>query len=115
MFEIFKPYVGETLTLIVAGFIAWFPNRKKSDVEAKQSIVDLYQDSLTDLKQRYEEKFQDLKSGYDEKYENLKSNFDNKMSELLIVVNDLKKELGDWKKKYFNLKRDFDNYKKDHP
>lgn len=104
MFEILKPYIGEATMLIVGGLIGWFPNRKKSDIENKQSIVDLYQESLTDLKLRYEEKYQDLKQS-----------FDSKMVLVLDEVQDLKKSLNDWKKKYFSLKRDFDNYKKEHP
>ncbi len=115
MFEILKPYVGETVTLVIAGLIAWFPNRKRNDVDVKKGIVDLYQDSLTDLKARYEEKYQDLKASYEIRFEDLKKSFDGKMNDFASEVEELKKSLNDWKKKYFNLKRDFDNYKKDHP
>jgi molecular chaperone GrpE (heat shock protein) len=104
MFEILQPYIDNIITLLLGGFIGWFPNRKKEQITNQQSIVDLYQESLTDLKLRYEEKYQDLKLTFDEKI----SNVSNELSEL-------RKSLDEWKKKYFTLKKDFDNYKKEHP
>ena len=104
MFEIIKPYMGEMLTLLIGGFIGWFPNRKKNRIDNQQAIVDLYQETLTDLKQRYEEKYQDMKSTFELR-------FDEMQRELSTV----KKSLNDWRKKYFSLKKDFDQYKKDHP
>lgn len=104
MFEILQPYIDNIITLLLGGFIGWFPNRKKEAITNQQSIVDLYQESLTDLKVRYEEKYQDLKLTFDEKI----SNVSNELSEL-------RKSLDEWKKKYFTLKKDFDNYKKEHP
>ena len=104
MFELIQPYLDNIITLVLGGFIGWFPNRKKEAITNQQSIVDLYQESLTDLKTRYEEKYQDLKSTFDEKLNLCNSR-----------IEDLGKSLEDWKKKYFNLKSDFDKYKKEHP
>jgi molecular chaperone GrpE (heat shock protein) len=104
MFELIQPYLDNIITLVLGGFIGWFPNRKREAITNQQTIVDLYQDSLTDLKNRYEEKYQDLKSTFDEKLNSCNSKID-----------ELGKALEDWKKKYFNLKNDFDKYKKEHP
>jgi molecular chaperone GrpE (heat shock protein) len=104
MIQALQPYIGNIITLLIGGFIGWFPNRKKTAIDNNQSIVDLYQDSLTDLKARYEEKYQDLKLTFDEKLKGVSDQ-----------VNDLKKSLDDWKNKYFSLKNDFDKYKKQHP
>lgn len=104
MLELIKPYIGEALMLVVGGAIGWFPNRKKTAVEAQQSILDMYQESLTDLKLRYEEKYVDLKSS-----------FDSKILVFSMQLEEMKKSLDDWKKKYYNLKSDFDKYKKEHP
>ena len=104
MFELIQPYLDNIITLVLGGFIGWFPNRKKEAITNQQSIVDLYQESLTDLKVRYEEKYQDLKLSFDQKITNVSEELE-----------ELKKSLNDWKKKYFGLKRDFDNYKKEHP
>ncbi len=104
MFEIIQPYLRDLFTGIIGIFIGWFPNRKKEAINNKQAIVDLYQNTLTDLKARYEEKYIDLKQTFDEKLANVN---------LEIMI--LKKNLEDWKKKYFNLKKDFENYKNEHP
>lgn len=104
MFELIQPYLDNIITLVVGGFIGWFPNRKKEAINNQQSIVDLYQESLTDLKGRYEEKYQDLKMSFDQKITNVSTELE-----------ELKKSLNDWKKKYFNLKSDFEKYKKEHP
>lgn len=104
MFELLQPYLDNIITLVLGGFIGWFPNRKREEITNQQTIVDLYQDSLTDLKIRYEEKYQDLKSSFDQKFANVSAELE-----------ELKKSLDDWKKKYFNLKSDFEKYKKEHP
>lgn len=104
MFEIIQPYLDNIITLVLGGIIGWYPNRKKEEILNQQTIVDLYQDSLTDLKTRYEEKYQDLKS-----------TFDDKLNACNSKIDELGKSLDEWKKKYFNLKKDFDNYKKEHP
>lgn len=103
MYEILEPYLQNAVFALVGMFVMWFPNRKKESINNQQSIVDLYQDSLTDLKTRYEEKYQDLKM-----------TFENKLENVMNDIDILKKSLEDWKKKYFNLKKDFDNYKKEH-
>lgn len=104
MIEIVKPFFGEIVSALIGMFVVWFPNRKKQTIDNNQSIVDLYQDSLTDLKARYEEKYQDLKLTFDEK-----------LATVTSQINDLKKAQEEWKKKYFSLKSDFDKYKKEHP
>ncbi len=104
MFEIIQPYLDNIITLVLGGLIGWFPNRKKQAIDEQQTLIDLYQDSLTDLKTRYEEKYQDLKTTFDEKL----AQFSNK-------IDALERSIDEWKKKYFNLKRDFDKYKKEHP
>ncbi|MEO6176936.1 MAG: hypothetical protein ABIP27_17415 [Flavobacterium circumlabens] len=104
MFQSLQPYFNELASALIGMFVIWWPNRKKQKIDNHQAIVDLYQDTLTDLKTRYEEKYQDLKSTFD-----LKLNaFSNK-------IDGLQQSLDEWKKKYFNLKKDFDNYKKEHP
>jgi len=104
MFEVIKPYLGEMFAAVIGGVIGYLPNRKKSRIDNQQAIVDLYQESLTDLKERYEEKYQDLKA-----------TFDAKLVKVVTELETLKKSLNDWRKKYFTLKKDFDQYKKDHP
>lgn len=104
MFERLQPYFSELVSGLIGMFVIWLPNRKKQNIDNQQAIVDLYQDSLTDLKTRYEEKYQDLKS-----------NFDLKLDAFSTKIDGLQQSLDEWKKKYFNLKKDFDNYKKEHP
>lgn len=104
MFEIIQPYLDNIISSVVGGLVVWLPTRKREAINTQQTLIDLYQDSLTDLKARYEEKYQDLKATFDEKL----SAFSNK-------IDGLEKSLDDWKKKYFNLKKDFDQYKKEHP
>lgn len=99
-----KPFFGEIGTGLVTMLVMWFLNRKKQDIDNNQSIVDLYQDSLTDLKNRYEEKYLDLKI-----------TFDGKLNRVLEKMAELEKSLDEWKKKYYNLKKDFDKYKSEHP
>ncbi len=104
MIELLKPFLGEIVSALIGMFVVWFPNRKKQTIDNNQSIVDLYQDSLTDLKARYEEKYQDLKL-----------TFDGKLNTFSEKIDGLEKSLDQWKKKYFSLKTDFDKYKKEHP
>lgn len=99
-----KPFFGEIGTGLATMLVMWFLNRKKQDIDNNQSIVDLYQDSLTDLKNRYEEKYIDLKA-----------TFDHKLNTVLGRMSELEKDIEDWKKKYYDLKRGFDRYKKEHP
>ncbi|MEO7977781.1 hypothetical protein [Flavobacterium sp.] len=104
MFQIIQPYINELVSGIIGMLVIWLPNRKKQSIDNDQAIVNLYRDSLTDLKTRYEEKHQDLKT-----------TFESKLTEFSNKIDDLEKSLDEWKKKYFNLKKDFDNYKKEHP
>jgi DNA repair ATPase RecN len=115
MWEVMQPYIGEALAAIVGGFVVWYPNRLKTRAEGQQAILDMYQESLTDLKQRYDEKYEDLKTRYDEKYNELKETFDLRLKNVTSELENVKLLLEDWKRKYFALKKEFDQYKKDHP
>jgi len=101
--EYFGLLVGGTITGGLAGFFTWFWKRKSSKVDYSKSIVDLYQDTLDDLKIRYEERFAFLKREYDYKF-----------SALSIKMEALEKEQNMWKNKYASLKKEFDAYKKKH-
>jgi len=104
LYTIIEPYLSNGFSVIVGGFGTWFFQRKISKVNLEKGIVDLYQDSLTDLKNRYAEKYADMKETYD-----------NKLQNVLSDVELLKSNVEDWKKKYYDLKRDFEKYKKEHP
>lgn len=98
MMDIFKNHIGEIITAI-AGLGAWGFERtkrkqelKKSETETNQSVVDLYQEALDDLKKRYDEKFTDLE----------------------VEIKSLKDNLNLWKGKYRTLKKEFDEYRKNH-
>lgn len=98
MMEILKPYVGEIITAI-AGFSAWSFERKKrkqeiakSETENHQSVVDLYQEALDDLKKRYDEKFLELEKD----------------------IKKLRDNVNLWKAKYSSLKKEFDDYRAKH-
>lgn len=96
--DFFKQHITEILTA-VAGISAWLFERKKRKQEIQatndvhqQHIVDLYQEALTDLKNRYDQKFVEL----------------DKEIQLL------RKNLDLWKDKYRNLKSEFETYKRNH-
>lgn len=96
--DIINDHIGEIITAI-AGLGAWGFERakrkqelKKSETETNQSVVDLYQEALDDLKKRYDEKFTDLET----------------------EIKSLKDNLNLWKGKYRSLKKEFDEYKKKH-
>jgi len=121
MGEFLQQYLGEILILVitgaVSGFFGWFFERKKKKVEVKnleaegskakadysKSIIDLYQDALTDLKNQYEERYNFLKNEYDLKFANMN-----------IQMQQLNQALDVWKNKYSSLKKEFDAYKKKH-
>jgi hypothetical protein len=89
-------YIGEITTGLVtslAGLGAWSHERKQRKVHGQQSVIDLYQEALSDLKIRYDEKFTDIES----------------------EVDALKKNLDLWKGKYRSLKSEFESYKQKHP
>ena len=102
----------------VGGFFGWFFERKRKKVEVKnlavegnkmeadysKSIMDLYQEALTDLQQRYEERYVFLKNEYDLKLDNLNLKFER-----------IKKDQEMWKNKYAGLKKEFDAYREKHP
>ncbi|AUS06487.1 hypothetical protein C1A40_13990 [Tamlana carrageenivorans] len=96
--ELLKNHLGEIITAI-AGIGAWgFEHNKRkqelkrTELENNQSVIDLYQEALDDLKKRYDEKFSDLE----------------------VEIKSLKDNLNLWKGKYRTLKAEFDNYKKAH-
>lgn len=119
-------FVQENLGLLLAsiitggvgGFFGWFFERKRKKVEVQnlqaegtkakadysKSIMDLYQEALTDLQQRYEERYNFLKNEYDLKLDNLNLKFER-----------MKKDQEMWKNKYNSLKKEFDAYRKKHP
>lgn len=96
--DILKNHIGEIITAI-AGLGAWSFERnkrkqelKKQETETNQSVVDLYQEALDDLKKRYDVKFSDLD----------------------LEIKLLKDNLNLWKGKYRTLKKEFDEYRKHH-
>lgn len=118
MLEFLQPYLGEFITAILAAFLGWFFERKRKKVEVanlavegnkaeadySKSIMDIYQEALTDLKIRYEERYAFLKNEYDLKFANTN-----------LQIQQLKKDQEMWKNKYTSLKKEFDAYKKKHP
>ena len=90
-----KDYIGEIITGLVtstAGLGAWLHERKQRKINEHQSVVDLYQEALDDLKKRYDVKFTDLE----------------------VDIKNLKANLNLWKKKYQTLKQEFDEYRANH-
>ena len=77
---------------------AWFQRNKnkeelkKSQTENYQSVMDLYQEALDDLKKRYDEKFLELEAD----------------------IKKLRDNVNVWKSKYASLKKEFDNYRSNH-
>ena len=95
MIELLKPYIPEIL-LFISGASAWGYERNKRKQELKasetsnnKSIMDLYQEALTDLKNRYDADIQELLTKYDAKF-------------------------NEMEKRYSNLKRAFEEYKRTH-
>ncbi len=78
-----KEYLGEFITGLITslcGLGAWLNERKQRKLQNNQSIMDLYQEALDDLKKRYDEKYEDLKKEFESfksKYKSLKIEFDN--------------------------------------
>jgi hypothetical protein len=101
--EYFGMLLGGTITGGLAGFFAWFWKRKSSKADYSKSIIDLYQEALTDLKNQYEGRYVFLKNEYDLKFANLN-----------LQLEQVKKDQEMWKNKYSSLKKEFDAYKKKH-
>lgn len=98
MMELLKPYIGEIITAL-AGLGAWSFERnkrkqelKKGETENNQSVMDLYQEALDDLKKRYDEKFLELEND----------------------IKKLRDNVNLWKAKYASLKKAFDEYRSKH-
>lgn len=102
-------FILENINLLLAGlisgftgsFFGWFFTRKQYNAQAEsteidngQKIIDLYQKTLDDLKQRYEEKYNELRQTYDLKILSLQQQI-----ELLT------KEHDDCTRQYNELKR----------
>ncbi|MCH4824303.1 hypothetical protein ML462_14095 [Gramella lutea] len=122
MAEFLQQYLGIFLTALitggVGGFFGWFYERKRKKVEVdnleaegskakadySKSIIDLYQEALTDLKNQYEARYLFLKNEYDLKFENQN-----------LKIEKLTKDQEMWRNKYTALKKEFDAYKRKHP
>ena len=88
MNEFITEYLGMFIAALITGglggFFGWFFERKRKKVEVEnleaegskakadysKSIIDLYQEALTDLKNQYEARYLFLKNEYDLKFEN---------------------------------------------
>ena len=99
MLEFLRPYLGELLTAIIAGFGGWFFERKRKSAEVttlkvdnSEHIVKMYKEALDDLDKRYDEKFKELD----------------------VEILSLRKNLNLWKGKYRTLKTEFDEYREKH-
>ena len=117
MLEFLQPFIGEIIVGAVMAFLGWFFERKRKRVEIdnlavegnkaeadySKSMLDIYQDALTDLRNRYEEKYDFLKNEYDLKFANIG-----------LQMERLKKDQEMWKNKYTSLKKEFDAYKRKH-
>lgn len=121
MGEFLQQYLGEFIMVVITtgigGFFGWFFERKRKKVEVdnlkaegsktkvdySKSIIDLYQEALSDLKNQYEERYSFLKNEYDLKFLNMG-----------IQMQQLNQVLDVWKNKYSSLKKEFDAYKKKH-
>jgi len=92
----FSIYLKDLLILFSSSFLTWFFVRKKQQAETStveidngQKIIELYQQSLTDLETRHREQFEQLKKMYDAK-----------INEFTAQVHALTAELELWKTKY---------------
>ena len=110
MNEFLQRYLGEMITALIAGFGAWFFERKRKKVEVQnlnadysKSIMEMYQNALTDLKDRYEERYTFLKNEYDLKFQHLN-----------LKMEQMQKDQEMWKNKYTSLKKEIDLEKKKH-
>jgi len=103
MLEFLQPFIGEIIVGAVMAFLGWFFERRKKKAEYSKSMIDIYQDALTDLKTRY-----------DEKYAFLKNEYDLKFKHLTFQMDQLRKDQEMWKNKYSSLKKEFDAYKRKH-
>lgn len=109
MLETLQSFLPEIVTGIV-GLGAWLNERTKRKKEVEQmatqniqSVVDLYQEALNDLKKRYDADILEL----DQKYA-------TRFSELELELKTLKDNVNLWKGKYRKLKEEFDQYKQKH-
>lgn len=72
MKEFLTSYLGEFISVVIAGFGGWFFGRKKQNAELKSAEIDneiklsdYYKILLDDLGSRYEEKYKDIAALYD--------------------------------------------------
>ena len=110
-------YLKDFLILFGSSFATWFFVRKKQKAETStveidngQKIIELYQQSLTDLELRHKEQFDELKKMYEKQQEALEieilkkawckdlKEFQEKWLKVKITrkVDEIKKENGDF-------------------
>lgn len=118
MIELIQPYVGEALTGLLGGFVAWIFTRKKTNAEVDTTEIDngdkvikRYKDALDDLEVRYEKKYLHL----EQMSRNIESLFEKKEQVLAQEITYHKKQAALYKKMYDDKVREFNKYKKEHP
>jgi len=96
-------YAGEFLTAFISIFVTWIFTRRKQNAETNtveidngQKIIELYQQSLTDLEARHKEQFDELKQIYEAKFQTFKAQVES----FTLQIKSLHEELEVWKIKY---------------
>jgi hypothetical protein len=112
MKDFFTSYLGELLTVIIAGFGGWFFGRKKQAVEIQSTEIDngakavnLYKETLDDLGVRYEQKYKDVVALYESREKLLRDEIimlKNKIKMLRQENISLKKRSGELEKQLKN-------------
>ncbi len=72
MKEFITSYIGEFISVVIAGFGGWFFGRKKQNAEVTSAEIDneiklsdYYKTMLDDLGSRYEQKYKDITALYE--------------------------------------------------
>jgi hypothetical protein len=104
--EIIKPYLPEIITFI-AGASAWGyeRNKRKQDLKTAEtqnhkSIMELYQEALTNLKTVYDRDLVDMQLRHNTNLKDMQIRYDQKFKDL--------------ENRYTRLKAAFESYKKNH-
>jgi uncharacterized membrane protein len=107
-------YLKDALLLFGSSFATWFFVRKKQKAETStveidngQKIIELYQQSLTDLELRHKEQFDELKKMYEAKFQAFKVQIES----FTLQIDNLHKELDLWKTKYEASQKELKNKK----
>ncbi|GIZ09976.1 hypothetical protein [Flavobacterium sp. UMI-01] len=118
MIDLIQPYLSESITALLGGFITWVFTRKRQSVDINTTEIDngskvvtLYKEALDDLEGRYENKYKHL----EEMSKNIESLFEKKEQVLLQEIDYHKKQAALYKKMYDDKVREFNKYKKEHP